>query len=108
MYEIERAIPTPQVEIIVQRRARRQVFRDRPPLTTGGENVHEAVHNLAHDHCALVAAALAWRDQRFDQFPFVVGEVAGIAQMAAVIPRAVFIRPHRRPLRIRPPLLNHK
>src|SRR6476619_2721674 len=33
MYEIESAIPTPQVEIIVQRRARRQVFRDGPPLT---------------------------------------------------------------------------
>ena len=108
MYEIERAIPTPQVEIIVQRRARRQVFRDGPPLTTGGENIHEAVHNLAQDHCAFVAAAPAWRDQRLDQFPFVVGEVAGIAQMAAVISRAVFIRPHRRPLRIRPPLLNHK
>ena len=80
MYEIERAIPTPQVEIIVQRRARRQVFRDGPPLTTGGENIHEAIHNLAHDHCAFVAAAPAWRDQRFDQLPFVVGEVAGIAQ----------------------------
>ena len=87
--EIERAIPTPQVEIIVQRRAGRQVFRDGPPLTTGGENIHQAVHNLAHDHCAFVAAAPAWWDQRFYQFPFVVGEVAGIAQMAAVIPRAV-------------------
>jgi hypothetical protein len=32
-----------------------------------------------------LAAAPAWRDQRFDQFPFVVGEVAGIAQMAAGI-----------------------
>ena len=39
MHEIKRAIPTPQVEIIVQRRARRQVFRDGPPLTTGGENI---------------------------------------------------------------------
>jgi hypothetical protein len=63
MYEIERAIPTSQVEIVVQCRARRQVFRDGSPLTTGGENIHEAVHNLAHDHCAFVAAALAWRDQ---------------------------------------------
>src|SRR5271155_3673285 len=80
MYEIERAIPTPQVEIIVQRRARRQVFRDGSPLTTGGENIHEAVHNLAHNHCAFVAAAPAWRDQRFDQFPFVVGEVAGMGK----------------------------
>ena len=81
MYEIERAIPTPQVEIIIQRRARRQVFRDGPPLTTGGKNIHEAVHNLAHDHRAFVATAPAWRDQRFDQLPFAVGEVAGIAQI---------------------------
>ena len=60
MNEIESAIPTPQVKIIIQRRARRQVFRDGPPLTTGGENVHEAIHNLAQDHCAFVAAAPAW------------------------------------------------
>jgi hypothetical protein len=59
MCEIERAIPTSPIEIIVQRRARRQVFRDRPPLTTGGENIDEAVHDLAHDQCAFVAAALA-------------------------------------------------
>jgi hypothetical protein len=37
MDEIERAIPTPHIEII-QGRARRQVFRDGPPLTTGGQN----------------------------------------------------------------------
>src|SRR5882762_6949997 len=39
MDEIERAIPTPQVEIIVQRRAPRQVFPDGPPLTTSGEKI---------------------------------------------------------------------
>ena len=108
MDTIERAVKAPQIEIIVQGRARRQVFRDGPPLTTSGENIHEAVHNLAHDYCAFVATALAWWDQQFDQFPFVVSEVAGIAQMATVIPGAIFIRPHRRPLRIRPHLLNHK
>jgi hypothetical protein len=46
---------------------------------SGGGHIHEAVHDLAHDYCAFVATAPAWRDQRFDQFPFVVGEVAGIA-----------------------------
>src|SRR5262249_8957530 len=61
MDEIERTIPPPQVEIIVQGRARRRVFRDGPPLTSGGENIHEAVHNLAHDYCAFVATALACR-----------------------------------------------
>ncbi len=55
MDAIESAIPTPQVEIIVQCRARRQVFRNRSPLTAGRENVHQTVHHLAHDHRALVA-----------------------------------------------------
>src|SRR5262249_8685912 len=58
MDEIERAIPTPQVEIIVQGRARRQVFRDRSHL----------------------------------RYPSDL---------------TIFIRPHRRPLRIRPHPLNH-
>jgi hypothetical protein len=66
MDAIERAIPAPQIEVIVQRRARRQVFRDRPPLAAGRQNVHEAVHDLAHDHRALVFAPLAWPDQAFD------------------------------------------
>ena len=46
--------------------------------------------------------------KRFDQIPFVVRQVAGIAQAAPVITSAIFVRPHRRPLRIRPPPLNHK
>ena len=32
---IERAVPAPQIEIIVDRRARRQVLGDRPPLAAG-------------------------------------------------------------------------
>jgi hypothetical protein len=73
MNEIESAIPTPRRNNR-QRRARRQVFRDGPPLTVGGENVHEAVHDLAHDYCVFAATAPAWWDQRFDQLPFVVGD----------------------------------
>jgi hypothetical protein len=75
MYEIERAIPTPRAEIIVRRRARRQVFRDRPPLTTGGENIDEAVTISRMITVRLSPPRL----QRFDQFPFVVAEVARIA-----------------------------
>ena len=47
MDPIERAVPAPQIEIIVQRRARRQVFRDRPPLATGAQDLHQAVDDLA-------------------------------------------------------------
>jgi hypothetical protein len=36
-------------------------------------------------------------------------QVAGLTQLSAGVPRAIFIRrPHRRPLQIGPPPLNHK
>jgi hypothetical protein len=41
------------------RASRRQVFRDRAPLTGGRENVHQAVHPPPHDHRALATASLA-------------------------------------------------
>ena len=91
MYEIERAIPTPAGRNNRTTSSAAAGLWDGPPLTTGGENIHEAIHNLAHGGAVRGRAAPAWRDQRFDQLPFVVGEVAGIAQMAAVIPRAILV-----------------
>src|ERR1700716_873629 len=44
-----------------------------------------------------VAAPLGRRDQRADQRPLVIRQVARIAQFAPVIAPAVFLRPHRRP-----------
>ena len=99
MYEIERAIPTPQVEIIIQRRARRQVFRDGPPLTTGGENVHETVHNLAQDNTAPghlnreqmeQALALDWNNQGVTQ---TYGELTEIYMVAEPIWEAAGMEP---------------
>ena len=94
---LERAVPTPKVEVIVEGRARRQVLRDGAPLAAGAENVHEAVDNLAYLDVASVAAAFGRRNQRFDMRPFGVGQIARIAQPAAVIASAVFVGPHRRP-----------
>src|SRR5450631_3722870 len=84
----QRAVICPQIEVVVDRASRRQVFRDRAPLTAGRENVHETVHHLPHDHRALASASLARRDQRFDQSPFVVGQIARISQLAAVVDRS--------------------
>ena len=56
---IQGAIIGPQLEIVVDRAFRRQIFRDRAPLVAGRQNVHEAIHHLTHDHRALVSAALA-------------------------------------------------
>src|SRR5882757_866340 len=91
----QRAVICPQIEVVVDRASRRQVFRDRAPLTAGRENVHQAVHHLPHDHRALATASLARRDQWFDQSPFVVGQIARISQLAAVVTGAVLARPHR-------------
>ena len=48
MDAVERAVPAPQIKIIVQRRAWRQVFRDRAPLAACAEDVYQTVGNLAH------------------------------------------------------------
>src|SRR5580700_3481269 len=94
---IERAVPAPQIEIIVERRARRQVLGDRPPLTAGAQDIHQAVDNLAYDDMTPVAAALGWPNERLHQRPFLVRQIARIAQPASVIASAILSRPHRRP-----------
>jgi hypothetical protein len=69
----------PQAELVVERALRRQVLRDRPPLTAGRQNVDEAVHHLTHHHSPLATAALARRNERFNQLPFGVGQIARIS-----------------------------
>src|SRR6476619_4596369 len=91
----QRTIIRPPIEVFVDRAFRWQVCRDRAPLTAGRENVHQAVHHFPHDHRTLATASLARRDQRFDQPPFVVSQIARISQLAAVITGAVLARPHR-------------
>jgi hypothetical protein len=94
---IQRAVVAPQVEIIKKRAARWQVLRDCTPLASRAQNIHDPVHHFAHVNVALVAAALGWRDQRFDMRPFIVRQITRISQFAAIVPPAIFRRPHPRP-----------
>ena len=55
-------------------------------------------HWLRWLHRSLVAAALGRGNMRLDQRPLLVGQVRRIAQAAAVVASAVFLRPHRRRL----------
>ena len=87
---IERAVPAPQIEIIVQRRARRQVRRNRAPLTAGAQNIHQAVDHLAHHDMTPVSTALGRRNERLHKRPFLVRHIARIAQSASVIASAIF------------------
>src|SRR5438128_8320696 len=95
MDAIQRAVVAPQVEIVEKCAAWRQIFRDRTPLASRAQNIHDPLHHFAHLDMALVAAALGGRDQWFDMRPFSVGQVTRISQFAAVVTSAVLRRPHR-------------
>ena len=94
---IERGVATPAIEVIVKRRTWRQVLRDGAPLAASAEDIHEAVDDLAHVDMTSIAAALGRRNQRLDMRPFGVGQIARVAEPAAIIASAVFVAPHRRP-----------
>src|SRR3984957_10397410 len=94
---IERAVIAPQVEIIVECRARRQVLRDRSPLASRAQNIHQPVDHFALINMASVATASGRRDHRRHMSPLGIRQIARIPQSAAVIPRPIFVRPHRAP-----------
>src|SRR3954447_4305236 len=95
MKTLHRSVVVPPIEIVVDRAARGQVLRDRPPLATRAEPVHQAVDDLAHVARALVAARCRRRDQRDTERTRTSGQVTRVAQLAAVVARAVLIGPHR-------------
>ena len=85
MDTIERAVPAPQAEVIARFRGGRSLGRARhwQPVP----RMYKPVDHLAQIDRPLAAAALARRDQRPDQRPFIVGQVARIAQLVAVVAR---------------------
>jgi len=90
---IESAIGLPAQEVIVHRAARRKIGRNRRPLTPGSQNIHDTVDNCAFRDSALVATLLRWRDQRPDDRPLFVSQIARIAQLTAIIASTIFRRP---------------
>jgi hypothetical protein len=90
---IERAVMLPAAERVIHRATWRQVLGDGAPLATGAQHIDQPVHHRAFVHTALVAASFGAPDPRPDQRPFLVGQVAGIAQPAAVMPGAVLDTP---------------
>jgi hypothetical protein len=59
-------------------------FRNRTPLAPRAHNIHDPVRHFAHIDATLVAAALGWPDQRTGIRPFIIGQVTGVSQFAAV------------------------
>ena len=97
MDAIQRAIPVPQAEVIVHGPSGRQLLGQRAPLAAGAEQVHHAVNHLADIDALFAAAGLAPRDQRLDMRPLLIGQIARIAQLVAVLTRPFFISPRGAP-----------
>ena len=95
MDPVERAVPVPQAQVVVHGAARRQVLGQIAPLAAGAQDVHHPVDHLAQVDPPLAATRLAGRKERLDQRPFLVGQIARIAQMVSVVSRRILDRPHR-------------
>ena len=94
---VERAVPVPQVEILPNRAAGRQVLRQRLPLAPRPEHVKDGVQDLSDVHGPRPPAAFGRADERRDQRPFRIGHVAGIAQPPSICRCPMLRLPHRSP-----------
>src|SRR5271166_357236 len=97
MDAIQHAIALPPNEVVMDRAARWKILRQVAPLAAGAQDVHDAVHHRTHVLLALASARLRRRNERFDQRPLVIRQVARIAQMITIVLGSVLVRPHRQP-----------
>ena len=91
---IQRAIPLPALKITKQRAARRKVLWNGPPLAPSTENIKQTINKTAFIHMAPVTAALRPRDQRRKHRPFLIRQIARVAQTTTFIPCTIFRMPH--------------
>src|SRR5918993_4130562 len=94
----QRAVPIPQVQVLPDRAARRQVLRKRLPLTARPKHVEDGVQDLADVHRPRSPTALGGRDQRADQRPLSVSQITLVPQATTIRRRAMFWLPHEAPL----------
>src|SRR5215208_5173911 len=104
------AVRLPPRKIIKDRTVGRQVCRNRSPLTPGTQHRSEPIEDFADIHGPLTAAPSRGGNPGGELAPLLLGHIAGIAQLVAVVTRTVLCRPHERPLlaalvESQPPLL---
>ena len=66
MNALQRPVVAPQIEVMPHRASRRKILRQGSPLATGGEHVHDGVHDLALVDFAFASTALGRRDVGLD------------------------------------------
>ena len=78
-------------------RARREVLGQRPPLAAGRQHVEDRVHDLAHVGLPPAAARARRQDERRDQRPFRVGQIARLTPATRGVTGTLLFGPHRAP-----------
>src|SRR4051812_47841722 len=94
---LQRPVPVPQVKVLPDGAARRQVLRQRLPLTPRPEHIKDRVEDLTNVHRSRAAAALCRTDQRSHQRPFGLRQITLVTQAAPVGGRSMFRLPHEAP-----------
>ncbi len=94
MNALQRSIPIPQHEIVMDRTLGWQVLGQGAPLAARPQHVENAVEHLTHVHIPPPPATASRRNFRLDQRPLAVGEVACIAKTVTLCRRAVLRCPH--------------
>jgi hypothetical protein len=107
MNALQRAVPLPQVEIVVDRALRRPVLRHRLPLTAGREHIKNTIQHFAHiTPCA--GARRAWLAGSAAQSASIPPRSdRSITQALAARRQMVFLRPHVAPHRKLAPHIGH-
>jgi hypothetical protein len=93
---IQHAVALPPEEVVIHRAAWRKILGEIAPLTTGAQNIHQAVYHRTHVGAALAAARPRRRNEWRNNRPLLVREVAWVPQMITIVSRPVFLCPHRR------------
>jgi hypothetical protein len=85
----ERAVPLPQVQVVPDDAARRQVLRQRFSLAPGPEHVEDRVQHLPDVDAPRPTAPVRRTDQRRYQIPLGVREIAVVTQARVLRARPI-------------------
>ena len=80
-------------------------YTERSPHFRTGVNTQPA--RFPHVDFTLAAPMPGRRNHGCDLCPLVVSHIAWVSQMIAIVPRSIFLRPHRQPLLPGCPPMNH-
>jgi len=92
---LQRAVPIPQLEIMMHRAFRREILGKGLPLASGPKHTEQAVENFADVHIPRPTAASRRRYHRRDQRPLVIGEITCITQTSTPCRYTMFRCAHR-------------